>query len=140
MPEFHLMEMDKWLPLAVSLAINLLIVGIFVGSLKQTVKGLADAIATIGRRLDAYDNFADQSQIDRANIRARLEAVEKIASDLHTILDKLSRFQAATEVEHRYTRDKLDTLSRDMQSAQRQLANVAGLRPGVIHEIRGGEG
>lgn len=137
------MDYAKWGPLAVSLGVNLIIVGIFAGSLRQTVKSLgerlSEAITTIGRRLDAHDAIADESQVDRSNIRARLEGVERVSAGIHGISQQLIQFRAATEVEHRYMREKLDGLGRDMQSAQRQLANVAGLKSGAIHEIRGGD-
>jgi chromosome segregation ATPase len=128
----------QWAALAVSIAANLLIIGIFVGSLRQTVTGLKEALAGLSRRMDEYDDFGHESRNDRTEIRARLIAAEQGLAAIRAVSDKLSEFRAATEVEHRYTREKLDALGRDMASQQRQMANVAQMRPGAFHEIRAG--
>lgn len=124
----------QWAALAVSLVANLLIIGVFVGSLRQTVKGLEVALGKLSERMDHYDTFSDASQTDRADIRARLLVLERSVAEIPAMRDQLTRIGTVMENEHKHMNQKLDILTRDMGAQQRQMANIATQR----HEYRPG--
>lgn len=110
--------------------------GIFVGMTRSSISSLKDEVAVVlqgldklGTRTDRFEAFSAQSTSDRAQLAARLQAAERAVADSaaasRDLLSLVTAFRAATEVEQRYMREKLDRNDRNISGLQRQMATVA---------------
>lgn len=117
--------------LAAALLTNAVIVAAAFATLRQTVRGLTEAIQKLDGRMAAFDAFCDQSSNDRTRINVRLEQLERGQGDARELRDELMRLSARVEVQHRGLDDSLARLRRTTTQLQRQVASLATGRAGV---------
>lgn len=117
--------------LVAALLANAVVVAMAFATLRQTVRGLTDAIGKLDGRMAAFDSFSDQSSNDRARINVRLDQLERAQGDARDLRDELMRLSARVEVQHRGLDETLARLRRTTTQLQRQLASLATGRAGV---------
>jgi len=117
--------------LVLALLVNAVVVAMAFATLRQTVRGLTDAIGKLDGRMAAFDLFSDQSSNDRTRINVRLDQLERGQGDAREARDELMRLSARVEVQHRGLDESLARLRRTTTQLQRQIASLATGRAGV---------
>ena len=119
------------LELVLALVVNAVVVGMAFATLRQTVRGLTEAIQKLDGRMAAFDAFCDGSSNDRTRINVRLDQLERGQGDARDLRDEMMRLSARVEVQHRGLDQSLARLGRTTTQLQRQVASLATGRAGV---------
>ena len=120
---------------AIVVVVNLLLIGKWVGNITAAQTNLLALVGELKRRLDDFESEVESEAGHRAAFAVRMDNAEKAAEALWGVRDKLTALQAAGEVEGRHTREKLDSLSRDMGGIQRHLANMIAAGKAPVREF-----
>ena len=117
--------------MVLALVVNAVVVGMALATLRQTVRGLTEAIHKLDGRMAGFDGFCDQSSNDRARINVRLDQLERGADDLRRLRDELAALSARSDARSRELEAGGQRLRRALGQLQRQIANLATGRAGV---------
>lgn len=122
-------DMDR-LSLLVQVGVYVLTVGVFAETTRQVVRALTEAVQELKRRADGVDALLTGSQVDRGRINQRLDALEHDEELLRRLNDGLVELRAEMRTRIDHLERTADRTSREVQQAQRQLANLAAGRAG----------
>lgn len=127
-----------WITVGVTVLIQVVGFAVAFGMIRNEVKNLREKVGDLSERLDTFDEVTRKHTARIENALTRLQQVERQASDISEMKDKLLTFMGAAQERDKNTSATLATLTRGLEGVQRQLANVANLKSGVIHELHGG--
>ncbi len=108
----------------------------FLGKAKGLLDAVDARVGVLGAKLDGVDRFAGETLSDRARLNARVAALESdqahgealreaVAANVQKTREELAAFRGAAEEQHRNTSAAMESVRRDLQGVNRQLANLA---------------
>lgn len=127
------------LAVLVGIGVNLLIAGMFFGRVTTELKNLTANMLTLAAKVQGFDSFSEQSQVDRAQLGARMIAMENamvaVEAKVGSISDNAIRFQAQAEAHAIRSREVQDSQERAIHGINRQLANITTGRHGALSDL-----
>ena len=123
----------QWVGIAVSVlvmlggtAVNLFIIGRFVGQWGEAMKNIAVTLKKVEERVEEVgEQTAEVALIDQ-----RLTAAEVAVARLSGMSDQIVRLTTTVEIDGKHSREKLDSVSRSISVIERQLGNLVSTRAG----------
>lgn len=107
-------------------AVNLFIIGRFIGQLSETVRNVTATVSKVEARLEEIGQETDKIPL----IDQRLSVVEIATSKFWEMRDEFTAMRVTVEQEGRHSREKLDSLARGQSVIERQLANLVTSKAG----------
>jgi hypothetical protein len=128
---------NQWIGIAVSVlvmlggtAVNLFIIGRFVGQWSEAMKNIAKTLAKVEERVDEVGAQGDENHSAVAMMQPRLESLEATADKFYEMRDAFIRMTTTIEFEGKQTREHLQSLARGQSVIERQLGNLVSTRAG----------
>lgn len=135
--------MSEWTPVIVTIVLGLVglaiqgfLLAYFVGRMREHQEGqgrLVDAFQTFTERaltaltdrMTVMDTFAQQTNSHRAELSARLGAVEASTEGLPRFREEFARQSATTIAHQTRIESDMERINRAVEGLQRQVANLA---------------
>lgn len=128
---------SQWVGIAVSVlvmlggtAVNLFIIGRFVGEWGATMKNIASTLSKVEKRVETVEDKADATETKRSLMDQRLGTAEQATAKFWEMRDEFTAMRVTVEQEGKHARDKLDAVSRSISVIERQLGNLVSTRTG----------
>ena len=113
----------------------------FLGKAKGLLDAVTARVTALGAKLDGLERFTEDSLSDRARLNTRVAALEAhtahgdalreaVAANVQNTREELAAFRGAAEEQHRSLSRSMESVQRDLQGVNRQLANLAADRLG----------
>lgn len=109
---------------AAGLAVNLFIIGRFVGQWGEAVKNTASTLEKVEAGLKQVGEVAEDTAGKVRLIDARVKVTEAAADKFWEMRDAFIRMTTTMEVEGKQQRERLDGIARGQSVIERQLANI----------------
>lgn len=130
-------NLAPWVAVAVQGGLGLF----FLGKAKGLLDAVTARVTAIGSKLDGLERFTSDSLSDRARLNTRVTALESnaahgdalreaVAANVQTTREELAAFRGAAEEQHRSLCRSMESVQRELQGVNRQLANLAADRLG----------
>ena len=121
-------------------AVNVFLVGRWIGASTAQISSLASTQDDHADRIEALERSRQTEAAAREAVIERLKRAEEAAQVLWRVRDDFVAMKAASEVENRHTREKLEAVARSQAEIARQLANMVTTRaaPMVLSRENGG--
>ena len=127
----------QWIGIAISVAVmlsgtavNLFIVGRFVGQWSEAMKNIAATLAKVEQRIEEVEGQADKTEGERRLMDGRLGNVETGLDKFWTLRDEFVTMRTTVEINGKYQSEKLDSVSRSVSVIERQIGNLVSSRSG----------
>jgi len=127
----------QWIGIAVSVAVvlggtavNLFIIGRFVGQWSEAMKNIVATLSKVETRLEEVDDRAEVTESKRTLMEARLGHVEGGVDRFWEMRDEFVTMRVTVEQQGKHSSEKLDSLARSYGVIERQLANLVSTRSG----------
>jgi hypothetical protein len=117
------------------LAVNLFVIGRFVGQWGEAMRNTAATLAKVERAAQQIGEAHEVTVGDVRLLDARVKVTEDAASKFWEMRDAFIRMTAAIEIEGKQQRERLDGLARGQSVIERQLANIVSGRGGGLTVI-----
>lgn len=128
---------SQWIGIAVSVlvmlggtAVNLFIIGRFVGQWGEAMKNIASTLAKVEERIETAETQGDDTAAKVGLIDQRLITAEQAAGKFWEMRDEFTAMRVTVEQEGKHSREKLDSLARGQGVIERQLANLVTSKAG----------
>jgi uncharacterized protein YoxC len=128
---------SQWIGIAISVfvmlggtAVNLFIIGRFVGQWSEAMKNIATTLSKVEERVEATEEQGDTIAAKVGLMDQRLMTAEQAASKFWEMRDEFTRMTVTIEQEGKHSREKLDSLARGQSVIERQLANLVTSKSG----------
>lgn len=128
---------SNWIGIAISVvvmlggtAVNLFIIGRFVGQWGEAMKNIAKTLQQVEVRVESVEDKADATETKRSLMDQRLGTAEAAAAKFWEMRDEFTAMRVTVEQEGKHQRDKLDSVSRSISVIERQLGNLFTSRAG----------
>lgn len=122
----------QWISLGVTIvvvlvgtAVNLFLIGRFVGSFTEAMRNLTQLFGKIEERVEAVEDRSEDSRTWQADVAARLEQAERGTAVVAEFRDEFIAMRATVQSETRHSNEKLDSVVRSIGVIERQLANIS---------------
>ncbi len=127
----------SWIGIAISAAvmlsgtaINLFIVGRFVGQWSEAMKNIASTLSKVEQRIEEVEGQADKTEGERRLMDGRLGNVETGLDKFWTLRDEFVTMRTTVEINGKHQSEKLDSVSRSVSVIERQIGNLVSSRSG----------
>lgn len=127
----------QWINIAITVlvilagtAVNLFIIGRFVGQWGEAMKHTANTLAKVEQRLEEVETSADETENKRALMEGRLQNVETGVDRFWTMRDEFVTMRTTVELEGKHQREQLAAQARSLSVIERQLANLVASKAG----------
>ena len=107
------------------LAVNLFIIGRFVGQWGEAMKNSTATLAKVESSLREVGEAGEETSGKVQLLEARVKVTEAAADKFWEMRDAFIRMTTTMEVEGKQQREKLDGIARGQSVIERQLANIA---------------
>lgn len=131
------MDNSNWVAVAISMlvmlggtAVNLFIIGRFVGQWGEAMKNIASMLQKVEERVERVETAEDVTSAKVGLMDQRLLTTEQAASKFWEMRDEFTRMTVTIEQEGKHSRAQLDSLARGQSVIERQLANLVSTRTG----------
>lgn len=128
---------SQWIGIAVSVlvmlggtAVNLFIVGRFVGQWSEAMKNIAATLAKVEERVEGVVELADDTHNKLALVDQRLGTTELAASKFWEMRDEFITMRVTVEQHGKRTSEQLDAVGRSIGVIERQLGNLVSTERG----------
>lgn len=111
-------------------AVNLFIIGRFIGQWGEAMKNIAKTLANVELRVETTEDKAEATAAKVGLIDQRLITTEQAASKFWEMRDEFTAMRVTVESEGRHSREKLDSVSRSISVIERQLGNLVSTKAG----------
>ena len=102
-------------------AVNLFIIGRFVGQWGESMRNIAETLKKVEDRVEEVGEHGEQIPL----LDQRLTAAEVAVAKLSGMSDQIVRLTTTIEIDGKHSREKLDSVGRSIAVIERQLANIA---------------
>ena len=127
----------SWIGIAISAAvmlsgtaINLFIVGRFVGQWSEAMKNIASTLSKVEQRIEEVEGQADKTEGERRLMDGRLGTVETGLDKFWTLRDEFVTMRTTVEINGKHQSEKLESLGRSVSVIERQIGNLVSTRSG----------
>lgn len=127
----------SWIGIAISVvvmlsgtAVNLFIIGRFVGQWGEAMKNIAATLAKVEEQVEVVGQQADETETKRALMDARLTNVESGVDKFWAMRDEFVTMRTTVEINGKHQSEKLESLSRSVSVIERQIGNLVSSRAG----------
>lgn len=127
----------QWIGIAVSVlvmlggtAVNLFIIGRFVGQWSEAMKNIAATLKKVEERVEEVGDQGDDNRNAVVMMQPRIESLEATADKFYEMRDAFIRMTTTIEFEGKQTREHLQSLARSQQVIERQLGNLVSTKAG----------
>lgn len=124
---------SQWVGIGISVvvmlggtAVNLFIIGRFVGQWGEAMKNIADTLSKVEKRVEEVGEHGEQIPL----LDQRLSAAEVAVAKLTGMSDQLVRLTTTIEIGDKHNREKLDGVSRSIAVIERQIGSMVSTRIG----------
>lgn len=121
----------QWVGIAVSVlvmlggtAVNLFIIGRFVGQWGEAMKNIAKTLQQVEIRVETVEDKADATETKRSLMDQRLVTAEMATAKFWEMRDEFTAMRVTVEQEGKHARDKLESVGRSISVIERQLGNL----------------
>lgn len=128
---------SQWIGIGISVvvmlggtAVNLFIIGRFVGQWSEAMKNIAKTLAKVEARVEEVGEDSEATSKQVGLIDQRLITAEQAASKFWEMRDEFTAMRVTVEQEGKHSREKLDGLARGQSVIERQLGNLVSSRAG----------
>jgi hypothetical protein len=128
---------SNWVGIAISVlvmlggtAVNLFIIGRFVGQWSEAMKNIASTLQKVEAQAEAVQDQADGTDGRLQLIDQRLGVAEAATAKFWEMRDAFTRMTVTIESEGKHSREKLESLARGQSVIERQLANLVSAKGG----------
>lgn len=129
--------MSNWIGVAVSVlvmlggtAVNLFILGRFVGQWSEAMKNIVATLARVERRVEQAEEHGEATASKVGLMDQRLITTEEATSKFWLMRDEFTAMRVTVEQEGKHARDKLDSVGRSISVIERQMASWLTTRVG----------
>jgi hypothetical protein len=129
---------SQWIGIAVSVlvmlggtAVNLFIIGRFVGQWGEAMKNIAVTLKKVEERVEEVDGRASATETKRSLMDQRLSTAEVAAGKFWEMRDEFTAMRVTVEQEGRHQREKLESVVRSIGVIERQLGNLVSGKTGI---------
>lgn len=145
--------MHPWVPVLVTIALGVLglaiqglLLAYFLGRMREHQAGQAALVGTfrdftekaldaLSDRMSAMDKFASESGSHRAELSARLGAVEAKTNGLPALGERFAAFEAKSLAHQDRCESDLQRMSMALEGLQRQVGSLAIHGPGQLVDL-----
>jgi len=128
---------SQWVGIAISVlvmlggtAVNLFIIGRFVGQWGEAMKNIAKTLQQVETRVESVEEKTDATESKRTVMDQRLVTAEQATAKFWEMRDAFTSMQKTVEIEGKHAREKMDSVGRSISVIERQLANLVSTRAG----------
>lgn len=111
-------------------AINLFIIGRFVGQWSEAMKHLSGTLDRVEARVEAAETQGAMTATEVGRIDARVKITEAVAEKFWEMRDAFIRMTTTLEIEGKQQREKMDSIARGQSVIERQLGNLVASKAG----------
>ena len=122
---------SNWIGIAISVlimlggtAVNLFIIGRFVGQWGEAMKNIAKTLQQVEIRVEHVEDKADATETKRSLMDQRLGTAEQATAKFWEMRDEFTAMRVTVEQEGKHAREKLDSVGRSISVIERQLGNL----------------
>jgi hypothetical protein len=122
---------SQWVGIAISVlvmlggtAVNLFIIGRFVGQWGEAMKNIAKTLQQVELRVESVEDKADITESKRTVMDQRLITAEQAADKIWEMRDAFTALRVTVEQGSKHQTDKLDSVVRSISVIERQLGNM----------------
>jgi chromosome segregation ATPase len=83
------------------------------------------SLATLGRRMDDFEEFGSGSATDRARLNVRLEQVERNTAGVQALGMDMAGQRERAKAEHEHQNRELESIKRELKNIHAQIRNLA---------------
>lgn len=127
----------QWIGIAVSVlvmlggtAVNLFIIGRFVGQWSEAMRNIAATLQKVESRVEEVGERGDENHNAVAMMQPRLDSLEATADKFYEMRDAFIRMTTTIEFEGKQTREQLQSLARGQGVIERQIGNLVSSKAG----------
>jgi TolA-binding protein len=127
----------QWIGIAVSVlvmlggtAVNLFIIGRFVGQWSEAMRNIAATLQRVEERVEEVGERGDENHNAVAMMQPRIDSLEATADKFYEMRDAFIRMTTTIEFEGKQTREQLQSLARGQSVIERQLGNLVSSKAG----------
>jgi len=127
----------QWIGIAVSVlvmlggtAVNLFIIGRFVGQMSESMRNTTTTLGKIEERLEEVDGAGTETAKQVGLMDQRLKVAETATGEFWKMRDAFTELKTTVEIEGKHARDKLDSVGRSIGVIERQLGNLVSSKGG----------
>ena len=127
----------QWIGIAVSVlvmlggtAVNLFIIGRFVGQMSESMRNTTTTLGKIEERLEEVDGAGTETAKQVGLMDQRLKVAETATVEFWKMRDAFTELKTTVEIEGKHARDKLDSVGRSIGVIERQLGNLVSSKGG----------
>ena len=131
------MTPPSWIGIAISVlvmlggtAVNLFIIGRFVGQWGEAMKNIAATLAKVEHRIEEIGVQGDAVDNKQGLMEARLVSVESGVDRFWKMRDEFVTMRTTVELVGKHQADKLESVSRSISVIERQLGSLVGSKAG----------
>lgn len=128
---------SQWIGIAISVlimlggtAVNLFIIGRFVGQWGEAMKNIAKTLEKVEDRVESVEAQGDQSAARLGLFDQRLITTEQATSKFWEMRDEFTAMRVTVEQQGKQSSEKLESLARSYSVIERQLANLVSTHSG----------
>jgi hypothetical protein len=126
-------DITPWIGIGISIltvlggsAVNLFIIGRFIGRSDEAMKNVASTLEKVEGRVEEVAVLADKVPL----LDQRLTATEVAVAAVAGMKEQITRLTTTIEIDGKHSREKLEGVSRSISVIERQLANLVTTRAG----------
>lgn len=120
-------DLSQWVGIGISVlvmlggtAVNLFIMGRFVGQWSEAMKNVAATVAKVEDRLENVEGEAGKVPL----LEQRMAGAEAAVSRFWEMRDEFTAMRVTVEQEGKHSRERLDSVARSLSVIERQMANM----------------
>jgi hypothetical protein len=126
-------DITPWIGIGISIltvlggsAVNLFIIGRFIGRSDEAMKNVASTMEKVEGRVEEVAVLADKVPL----LDQRLTATEVAVAAVAGMKEQITRLTTTIEIDGKHSREKLEGVSRSISVIERQLGNLVTTRAG----------
>lgn len=127
----------QWIGIAISVfvmlggtAVNLFIIGRFVGQWSEALKNITSTLAKVESRVEELGERSDETEGKRALMDARLTNVESGVDKFWAMRDEFVTMRTTVEINGKHQAEKLESVARSVSVIERQIGNLVSGKAG----------
>lgn len=127
----------QWVGIAVSVlvmlggtAVNLFIIGRFVGQWGEAMKNIAKTLEKVEGRVEHVETDHELTAAKVGLMDQRLITTEQATSKFWEMRDEFTSMRTTVEIEGKHQRETLDSVGRSIAVIERQLGNLVSSKAG----------
>lgn len=127
----------QWIGIAISVvvmlggtAVNLFIIGRFVGQWGEAMKNIAGTLTKVELRIEQVESSGEKTESERRLMDGRLRNVESGVDRFWEMRDEFVTMRTTVELEGKHSREKMESVGRSVSVIERQIGNLVSTRAG----------